>query len=327
MSAKPLVFRSPLADDIAAFLAYKRALRRRYITEENALHLLDCYLVNEEVRDACAITPALIEAFLVSRPRKQPRSYNHLVGVVRRLFEWMVAQERIRVSPVRTRLRVTTTQRRPTLLDRGQVRQLLENAARLPDNPRAPQRGETYVLIFRLLYGLGLRIGEVSRLCYRDVDLERQLLVIRETKFSKSRLVPYGPKLGAHIEEYLSHCASRRGPLFPDSPVFSFTGGNPVHPNAISYTFHRLVQLLQIDTPPGARPPCTHSLRHSFAVGTLLHWYRTGVDPGARLIHLATFLGHVDPMSTAVYLTITADLLQEAGQRFERFAAPTPGRK
>jgi hypothetical protein len=58
------------------------------------------------------------------------------------------------------------------------------------------------------------------------------------------------------------------------------------------------------------------------AVGTLLWWYRSGVDPGSRLLQLSTFLGHVNPQSTAVYLTITTDLLTEARQRFERWAAP-----
>jgi hypothetical protein len=65
-----------------------------------------------------------------------------------------------------------------------------------------------------------------------------------------------------------------------------------------------------------------HDLRHSFAVGTLLRWYRTGIDPARRLLHLSTFLGHVQPESTAVYLTITADLLAAAGSRFEAFAHP-----
>src|SRR2546422_10996145 len=65
-----------------------------------------------------------------------------------------------------------------------------------------------------------------------------------------------------------------------------------------------------------------HHLRHSFAVGTLLRWYREGINPAERLLHLSTFLGHVDPSSTVVYLTITAELLQEASDRFARFAAP-----
>ena len=63
-------------------------------------------------------------------------------------------------------------------------------------------------------------------------------------------------------------------------------------------------------------------LRHSFAVETLLRWYRSGKDPNEKLLLLSTFMGHVHPESTAVYLTITAELRQVANQRFERFAAP-----
>jgi hypothetical protein len=58
------------------------------------------------------------------------------------------------------------------------------------------------------------------------------------------------------------------------------------------------------------------------AVGTLLRWYRNGADPGSRWLQLSTFLGHVHPQSTAVYLTIATDLLTEASQRFERWAEP-----
>src|SRR5260370_374589 len=62
--------------------------------------------------------------------------------------------------------------------------------------------------------------------------------------------------------------------------------------------------------------------RHSFAVGRLLRWYRDGGNPADHLMKLSTFMGHVDPISTAVYLTITTDLMEAAGLRFERFAAP-----
>jgi integrase len=74
--------------------------------------------------------------------------------------------------------------------------------------------------------------------------------------------------------------------------------------------------------PAGVSPPRLHSLRHSFAVGCLLRWYREGIDPATRLHQLSTFMGHVDPSSTQVYLTITPALLEEANRRFERFAEP-----
>ena len=61
-----------------------------------------------------------------------------------------------------------------------------------------------------------------------------------------------------------------------------------------------------------------HALRHSFAVRTLLRWYREGLDPAAHLNYLSTFLSHVNPRSTAVYVTITSELLEAASERFER---------
>jgi hypothetical protein len=61
---------------------------------------------------------------------------------------------------------------------------------------------------------------------------------------------------------------------------------------------------------------------HTFAVGCLLRWYREGLDPSIRLCQLSTFMGHVEPRSTSVYLTMTPALLAEASRRFEAFAAP-----
>ena len=85
-------------------------------------------------------------------------------------------------------------------------------------------------------------------------------------------------------------------------------------------TFHALWPQLGLTIPAGVSPPRLHDLRHSFAVATLLRWYREGVDPNQRLLHLSTFMGHVDPTSTAVYLTITEQLLAQAQARFRSHA-------
>ncbi len=79
---------------------------------------------------------------------------------------------------------------------------------------------------------------------------------------------------------------------------------------------------LDLAVPDGVSPPRLHGLRHSFAVGCLLRWYREGLDPSARLHQLSTFMGHVSPLSTAVYLRITPQLLAEGASRFEAFAEP-----
>lgn len=319
MRSPTIRFESALASEMAAFVEAKRALGRRYANEERALRLFDRFLVHARVQSLAEITPDVADAFLASRSRANARSYNELLGVIRRLFAWLVRQERLDRSPVRAKPRRQTAARIPCILDPAAAGRLLALAVALPDRSTAPLRGPTYHTIFALLYGLGLRVGEVSRLRHADVDFGRALLVIRDTKFGKSRLVPFGPRLAHLIRGYIE----LRGPaLSGDAPLFSFTRRRAVHPCTISQTFHQLVPRLGLALAPGVSPPRVHDLRHAFAVSTLARWYRSGVDPAARLFHLATFLGHVSPSSTAVYLGMTPELLALADRRFEGFAAP-----
>src|SRR5262249_36718951 len=224
-------------------------------------------------------------------------------------------------SPLGARRHRVTAARIPFLFGPAQARQLLDAAAALADNPRALGRGLTYQAIFALCYGLGLRAGEACGLRLGDIDAGRSLLVVRGGKFGKSRLVPHGPRIAALVAGQAARRAAA-GATDAQAPLFSFDGQRPIHPGTASQTFHRLVTGLGLTAPAGVAPPTLHSLRHSFAVGCLLRWYRQGLDPSARLCHLSTFMGHVDPASTAVYLTITDELLDEASRRFEAFAEP-----
>lgn len=307
-----------LTSTVEAFLAHKRALGRKYHSEAAELTLLVRFAERHGLNDLDQLTPAVIDAFVASRPRTRPRSFNHLVGVIGCLLDWAVSQQLIDVSPLRTRRRRETSRRIPFLFDVVHARQLLDAAAALPDNSRATGRGSTYHAIFALCYGLGLRAGEACGLRLGDVDAERQLLVVRGGKFGKSRLVPHGPRIG----ELVARQVDRHSGGSNDDPLFSFDGRRCVHPGTASQTFHHLVTDLRLPIPDGVSPPTLHDLRHAFAVGCLLRWYREGLDPSARLYRLSTFMGHVDPTSTAVYLTITPGLLAEASRRFEAFAEP-----
>ena len=313
-------FQSPLASGIDAFLAHKRALGCLFRVEEMSLRLFDRFLRERQITTLGAISPEVVDAFLASRPRHAPRSYNHLRGTLVRLFDWLVAHDLFDTSPVRARPRRATRARLPFLFDDDTARRLFEISGALPDKGGTILRGQTYRVIFTLLYGLGLRVGEVARLAVSDVDFTRDLLVIRETKFYKSRLVPFGPRIDTVLRDHLGRRARQSGTVAPSAPLFALRGDRPVSAGTISQTFHYLVPKLALSIPDGTASPRVHDLRHAFAVSTLLHWYRSGVDPNARLLQLSTFLGHVNPASTAVYLTITPALLGEASARFEQWA-------
>jgi integrase len=322
MSAR--VFQSVLGPDIEQFLAHKRALGRRYDVEEKTLALLDAYLLNNKFGDLVEITPAVVDEFLLSRPRSRPRSYNHLRCTLGRLFSYLVDRGKLPETPLRSPPRRGSYQRSPFIFDPPAARRLLALARTLPSKGGTIERGSMYFVIFAVLYGLGLRVGEACRLSLKDVDLERQLLVIRDTKFYKSRLVPFGPKLGALLAQHLRqrHAALAAAP-WEKEPLFSLRGGRPINPCTVSQVFHTLVPRLQLKIPPGVSSPRLHDLRHSFAVGALTRWYRQGLDPATNLLALSTFLGHVDVNSTALYLTTTPELLQQASHRFQAFATAT----
>ena len=312
-------FQSPLAPRIDAFLAHKRALGCLFRVEDLSLRLFNRFLIARAITTLSAITPEVVDAFLVSRPRHAPRSYNHLRGTLARLFDWLAAHDQFGPSPVRARPRRSTQSRLPFLFDDDIARRLLDTASELPDKGGTCAEAPTYRVIFTLLYGLGLRVGEVARLCVEDVDLTRDLLVIRQTKFYKSRLVPFGPRIAQGIA---------RSPRASRADGRDDRASTPVSRSAADgpSALARSVRRFTISSAARAldsrrhRGPRVHDLRHAFAVGTLLRWYRSGLDPSTRLLQLATFIGHVNPVTTAVYLTITPELLGEASERFERWA-------
>ncbi len=323
MSQQTRQFYSLLAGGIRAFVAHKRALGCRFDAEEKKLVLLDRYLVDQRVVRLDELTADVLNGFLASRPRA-PRSYNDLLATVRQFVDWLVLYEYIKRSPLRAEPKRAGPPLRPFLFDKVQARRLIDAAAQLPDTPCTRMRGKTYSTIFMLLYALVLRVGEVTRLCVEDIDFEQRLLVIRQTKFSKNRLVPFGPRVESRLQQFVCEREHWLGRLDAHHAVFTFSKvlHHPICSTTVSWIFHKLVVDLGFKAAPGVTAPHLHCLRHSFAVTTLLRWYREGVDPAERLLYLSTFLGHVSPATTAVYLTITNELLQAASQRYARFAAP-----
>ncbi|MGH3984443.1 MAG: tyrosine-type recombinase/integrase, partial [Pseudonocardiaceae bacterium] len=164
----------------------------------------------------------------------------------------------------------------------------------------SPLRAATYETLIGLLAASGLRIGEAIKLDRNDVDWPQGVLLIRESKFGKSRLVP----LHASSIQALHGYAQLRDQLqsrAEQSSFFVSLTRKRLCYAVVSQTFRQLIDAAGIGA--GApSPPRLHDLRHTFAVGTLLGWYHANEDVQAKLPSLSTYLGHREPSSTYWYL-------------------------
>jgi integrase len=171
-----------------------------------------------------------------------------------------------------------------------------------------------------LLYGAGLRLGEALALNVADVDLNRAVLIVRQTKFYKTRIVPLGHELAQVLVDY-RRWRDRRYPSDPQAPFFCLRNGRRAHHKVIERTFRLLCGIAHVSRDGGPRrQPRLHDLRHAAAVHRLIQWYRAGADLQYLLPRLATYLGHRNLSSTQRYLTLTPELLCEASRRFQRYA-------
>lgn len=177
----------------------------------------------------------------------------------------------------------------------------------------SPLRAATYQTLLGLLAASGLRIGEAIKLDRGDVDWEQGVLLIRESKFGKSRLVPLHPSTMVALTEY----ASLRDNLQPrpkEPGFFVSLTRKRLSYAVVQDTFRQLINGAGIGT-DAPSPPRLHDLRHAFAVRTLLGWYRSAEDVQARIPSLSTYLGHREPASTYWYLSAAPELLALAAAR------------
>jgi integrase/recombinase XerD len=303
-------FNSLLAPTIRRYLALKHALGRQYAGVERILVHLDRFLSARSV-DLGAQTFA--EWCLTFR-HLAPTCRRNRMREIRNLCRYRRRREPGCFVPDDRLFPSVHQAIRPHLFTPDQVGQLLAAAHTLARTANSPLCPETIRLAIVLLYTTGMRRRELTRLTVGDYDLRERTLLIRKSKFYKSRLIPVSADAACEIVHLITLRRQRRFPTNADSPLLwhrnrGYTGGG------IGIAIRVLLRRAGIRTTTG-RVPRTHDFRHAFAAQVLLRWYRTGVDVGSKLPYLAHYLGHVSIVSTAYYLQFVEPLAAEASARF-----------
>jgi integrase len=208
-------------------------------------------------------------------------------------------------------------QRLPHIYSDHEIRQILCAAGQL--GPPGTSRADTYRTLFALLAATGLRIGEALALQLRDLTDDG--LVIQNTKFRKSRLVPIHSTTRAALTAYL-----KRWRVVADvaDPLFVSTRGTALVAATVHGTFDEIVRRLgmRADPLPGShrRPsPCLHDFRHTLAVRALEASPTARATIGRHMLALSTYLGHGKLSSTYWYLHVTPELMVDIADACEAF--------
>lgn len=204
----------------------------------------------------------------------------------------------------------------PYLYSGAEIITLIEQTASLS----TPLRRATIATLIGLLAVTGMRQGEAIALDDTDFDATIGLLVVHCSKARKSRQIPLHPTTTAALNTY----RAVRDETFPkpvSEALLVSAAGTRLLSSNVGYVFRKMVRQAGLTARSPRCRPRPHDLRHTFAVATLLDWYRDGGDVAARLPLLSTYLGHVSPEHTYWYLHAAPELMAEAAGRIEQHAA------
>jgi integrase len=299
---------SALRRALKRYLRMRRGFGYRYDHEERCLDQFVAYM---EAAQATVITRKLAMAWITQAQRTSwPRRLSAVRGFARHLSSLDASTETppagIFPSPRRAR---------PHIYTEEELERLLE-ATLSWGQPGSINRW-TYHCLFGLLAATGMRVGEAMSLKRADVDLEAAILTLRDTKGGKDRLVPLHPTAAQALISYAARrddCpACRKSPWF-----FVLRRGKRLRHQYAHRVFIAVMRRIALRDPELHSPgPRLHDLRHSFAVNTILRWYRAGEDVERMLPTLSTYLGHNKIRDTYWYLSACPELMQQAASRLE----------
>lgn len=301
-----------ITSQLDGYLTVRRSLGYDLRSDERVLRRFIRFADQEGARH---IDTALFLRWDASQPNAGTSTRSARLGKVRLFVQWLNSLDPAHEVPPRGLLPSRYGRVRPHIYSEVEIVSIIAAAKELPSIYGL--RGLTYSTLFGLIAVTGLRISEALALGRDDVDAEDGVLRVRRGKLGKERLLPLDPSV---VEQLMAY-AVERDRLLGSKPDAFFVNseGERLNDCSARYNFAQACQRIGLRAQQQycrhGRGPRIHDLRHTFAVRTMINWYRTDKDPAREMIRLTTYLGHTDPDHTFWYLEAAPELLDLAMTR------------
>lgn len=301
-----------LLAELDRYLTVRRQLGADLSTDERILRRFAIFADRDDMK---YVNTNLIMRWLESLSSASPGTRATRFRVARQFAEWLHGIDPKHEAPPRGLVPGRVQRVHPYIYSEAEIVAIIEHARTLPSV--YGMRGLTCSTLFGLIAVTGLRISEALGLDPADLDVESGVLHVRQGKLGKERLLPLDPSVVQRLESY----GRERNRLLGRRPEAFFVTceGHRLGDCGARYNFAHVCQQIGLRKPQlylrHGRGPRIHDLRHTFAVRTMLNWYRSGKDVGREMIKLTTWLGHANPAHTYWYLEAVPELLELASAR------------
>jgi integrase len=295
-----------LSQDLTRYVDLHRSLGFRFRIQHSLLRNFVTFAEGQGDEFVC-VDRALDWA---ARAPSPPQRRNRLL-MVRRFALAMQAEDVRHEVPAADALGHRRFERRiPHIYRPDEIARLMRAAARL--QPTGSIKPLMYSTLFGLLAATGMRISEALALRLEGITADG--LIIRQTKFQKSRLLPLHETTRRALDQYLS-ARVRLGTL--DGALLVSTTGKAPSYNTVMAVFLRLARSIGLRGEPGQRGPRIHDLRHTFAVRSLEQCRPDREAVARHIVALSTYLGHAHVTDTYWYLHATPILMGQIAEAGE----------
>jgi site-specific recombinase XerD len=303
---------------IEQYVRYRRSLGEKFKTNETCLKAF-CSTVGPETHIK-AITERMTHRYLYGKSKAVTTGWFVKHIALLGLYQYAVTRNYVTTIPLPKTLPRRPQGLIPYIYSQRELKLLFDGALTYQKNK---SHIEPFAIrnFLMLTYTLGLRVHETLSITLGDIDMDNQVITVQQSKFYKSRLVPFNRQVKKLLKRHLQWRKDNQQPQQAEACLFMNQHGRPLNGDSLRDIFQRIRVNTGIQRTDGAYfQPRLHDLRHTFAVNRLLSWYRENRDVQQLLPLLSVYMGHKYLAHTSVYLSITDDLLSEANNRFEKYA-------